>query len=201
MKRSIALAAALVGPLLAGVGMSYGQTVSPDGLAPLFNSATPVAAIAVVAALAGRRWWHFVALAAAAGPLTMAGYYGTAALRGFGVSSTWLVFWCTAGVAVGAVIGAAVWRLRSRASGPTSPVWRGLAASAWPGIALGEGAHGLLRVSDSTPVGYWWCQVALGLAVLAWLGATRVRSWAGVASAALGTLVLGVGLYLSYGAL
>ena len=190
-----------MGPLLAGVGMSYGQTVSPDGLAPLFNSATPVAAIAVVAALAGRRWWHFVALAAAAGPLTMAGYYGTAALRGFGVSSTWLVFWCTAGVAVGAVIGAAVWRLRSRASGPTSPVWRGLAASAWPGIALGEGAHGLLRVSDSTPVGYWWCQVALGLAVLAWLGATRVRSWAGVASAALGTLVLGVGLYLSYGAL
>lgn len=195
------MTAAVAGPLLAGVGMSYGQTVSPDALLPLFNSAAPVAAIAIAAALAGRRRWQAVMLAAAAGPLTMAGYYGTAALRGFGVSSSWLLFWCTAGVAVGAVLGWAVWTLRTRVHASPSSVWRGLAASTWPGIALGESAHGILRVSDSTPVGYWWGQVALGLAVLGWLCAAKVRTWAGNAGAALGTLVIGVGLYLTYGLL
>lgn len=180
--------------------MSFGQTVSPDALAPLFNSAAPVVAIAA-AALAGRRPWQAVALAAVAGPATMVGYYGTAALRGFDVSSTWVIFWCTAGVAVGAAMGGAVWLLRSRAGRAPAPGWRGLAAAVWPGVALGESAHGLLRVADSTPVGYWWCEVALGVAVLGWLCASRVRSVPGAAIAMLATLAIAAGLYFTYGLL
>lgn len=199
MNRPTALLAATAGPALAGVGMSFGQTVSPDALAPFFNSAAPVVAIAAAAALAGRRPWQAVALAAVAGPSTMAGYYGTAALRGFDVSATWVAFWCTAGVAVGAVMGGAVWLLRSRGGRAPAPAWRGLAASVWPGVALGESAHGLLRVADSTPVAYWWCEVTVGVAVLAWLCATRVRSVVGTAIALLGTLAVAAGLYFTYG--
>jgi hypothetical protein len=201
VNRPAALIAALAGPALAGVGMSFGQSVSPDALLPLFNSAAPVAAIAAATALAGRRRWQAVALAAAAGPATMAGYFGTAALRGFGVSSTWLVFWCTVGVAVGAVMGAAVWTLRLTAHDPSSPVWSGLAASVWPGMALGEAAHGIVRIGDSTPVGYWWTQCAVGVAILVATCLWRARQRLSVTVAVLGTVTIASGLFLTYGAL
>jgi hypothetical protein len=199
VNRSVALGTALAGPLLAGVGMSFGQTFAPESLHPLFNSAAPVAAVAAASALAGRRLWQAVTLAALAGHLMMFGYYATAALRGYGVSSFWVLFWCTAGVAVGATVGAAVWMLRLPGSNMPSPLWPGLAAAVWPGIALGEAAHGIARIADSTPVGYWWAEVAVGVAVLATLCVTAVRSRSGIVAALLGTAVIAGGLYLVYG--
>lgn len=201
MNRPLALGTAVAGTLLAGVGMSFGQTFGPEWLAPLFNSAAPVVAIAAASALAGRRLWHAVALGAFAGPLVMVGYYGTAALRGFGVSSSWILFWCTVGVAVGAVMGSAVWTLWGPGRNGASSTRRGLAISVWPGVALGEAAHGIVRIADSTPVGYWWTEVAVGLAVLATLCTTRVRSRRGVTFAVLGTAVIAGGLYFTYGLL
>jgi hypothetical protein len=117
------------------------------------------------------------------------------------VSSSWIAFWCTVGVAVGAVAGAAVWILRDSDNRAPSPTWLGLAAAVWPGIALGEAAHGVVRIADSTPVGYWWAEVAVGLAVLATLCTTRVRSPQGVAVAVLGTAAIAGGLYFTYGLL
>jgi hypothetical protein len=201
VNRSLAVTAAVAGPLLAGIGMSLGQTFAPEQLHPLFNSAAPVVAVAAAAALAGRRLWHAVALAALAGPLVMVGYYATAAVRGFGVSSSWIVFWCTVGVAVGAVMGAATWTLRGAGNRAQSPTWLGLAAAVWPGIAWGEAAHGIVRVADSTPVGYWWSEVAVGLAVLAVLCATRVRSPRGVVLAVLAATAIAGGLFGTYGVL
>jgi len=187
--------------------MSFGQSAAPDALLPLFNSAAPVAAISVAAALAGRRPWQAMALGALAGPMTMVGYYGTSALRGFGVSGSWVLLWCTAGVAVGAVLGSVVWELRSSkawrapGTGRTSHVWRGLAAATWPGIAIGEAAHGIARIADSTPVGYWWTELAVGVAVLAVTCARRARSRLSASVAVLGTVVVAAGLFLTYGAL
>ena len=52
------LPVALAGSLIAGVVMSFGQTYAPEALAPLFNSATPVVALAALVALACRGgWW------------------------------------------------------------------------------------------------------------------------------------------------
>ncbi len=187
--------------------MSFGQTVAPEGLLPLFNSAAPVAAIALAAALAGRRPWQATMLGALAGPMTMVGYFATSALRGFGVSTSWLLFWCTAGVAIGAVLGGAVWALRpsgtprTRDIGRSSHVWRGLAAAAWPGIAIGEASHGIVRIADSTPVGYWWAECAVGVAVLAATCAWRARSSLSVAFAVLGTVAVAGGLFFTYGTL
>jgi len=201
VNRSLSLGAALAGPLLAGVGMSFGQTFAPESLHPLFNSAAPVVAVAAAAAFAGRRLSQAMALAALAGPLVMVGYYGTAALRGFGVSSTWILFWCTAGVAVGAVMGLAVWLLRRDDEGRASSLLRGLSVAVWPGVAFGEAAHGIVRVSDTTPVAYWWSEVALAVLVLAVLCLRFARSARGVAAAILAAAAIGGGMFLTYGAL
>lgn len=193
MKLRIPLA--VVGAVGAGVVMSFGQTVAPQALAPFFNSAAPVVALAAALALVARSWGAHAVLGAAAGPLAMAGYYGTSALRGFGVSTSMVVMWCTAGVISGVVMGLAVWMLRGGGAGVRF-IWtlRALGAAVFPAVAIGEAAHGLIRISDTTPKAYWWALVAVGVAVFVWLGATRLREWkqlvlAGAATA-VGALVL-----------
>lgn len=201
MNRSAPIGAALAGPLLAGIGMSFGQTYTPEWLHPLFNSAAPVVTVAAAAALAGWRMWQAIVLAALAGPLVMVGYYGTAALRGFGVASSWVLFWWTAGVAVGAVMGAAVWLLRRNDDGRSPFLMRGLAVSVWPGVAIGEAAHGILRIADSTPVAYWWTEAALGVAVLVLLCLRFARSAGGATLAGLGAAAIAGGMFFAYGVL
>ena len=185
------LPSALAGSLIAGVVMSFGQTYAPEALAPLFNSATPVVALAALVAMACRGgWWAHALLGASAGPLAMVGYYATTSLRGFPVGMRMVGFWVVAGVVSGLVMGVAVWLLQ----GHGDPVLRGAAAGAFPAVALGEAAHGLRRIADTTPSSYWWVQAAVGVAVLAWLMVARLTSWparlAAVAVAVLGARAL-----------
>jgi hypothetical protein len=193
--------------------MSFGQSFAPDSLLPFFNSAAPVAAVSLAVALAGQRRWQAIAFGAIAGPMTMGGYFATSAVRGFGVSAPWLMFWCTAGVAIGAVLGGAAWALgaskterqaeavSSAAATPSVLWWRGLAAAAWPGIAIGEATHGIVRIADSTPVGYWWAEIAVGISVAVATCLWRARSRLSATVAALGTVAVAAGLFLTYGAL
>ncbi len=176
--------------------MSFGQTYTPGALAPFFNSATPVVALSGAVALAGRGWASHVALGALAGPLAMAGYYATATLRGFAASPSWVVLWCVAGLVAGSAMGAAAWALRGHGPWPM----RGLAAAVFPAVALGEALHGLVRISTSTPVAYWWTQALVGVAVLAWLAGTRLRGARERAVAVFATAVLAPALFLIYGA-
>ena len=190
------LPAALAGSLTAGVVMSFGQTYAPDVLAPLFNSATPVVALAgLVAAACRGTWWTHALLGAAAGPLAMVGYYATTMLRGYPVGMRMVLFWCVAGVVSGLAMGVAVWLLR----GHGDPVLRGVAAGLFPAVALGEAAHGIRRIAETTPSTYWWAQAAVGVAVLVWLSLARLRSWR-ARLAALAVAVLGARvLFLIYG--
>ncbi|MFW2512762.1 DUF6518 family protein [Demequina sp. SO4-13] len=190
----------ILGPaaaLIAGVVMSFGQTFSPEVLAPLFNSAAPVVALAAAVSLAARSAWAHALLGALAGPLAMVGYFATSDLRGFGVSMAWVILWCTAGVIAGAAMGFAVWTLRNSSS------WqmRAVAAAVFPGVAIGEAAHGLIRVSDTTPVAYWWAAVAVGVSVLAWLSITKLRDWKAVVAACVATGAFAYALFFVYGAL
>ena len=199
MTSPVALVWVVVGALLAGVALSFGQTTAPDGIAPLANSALPVVTLAALAALAGRQLWACVALGAAAGPLAMVGYYGTSVLRGFGASSSSLLLWVTAGLVAGSVMGAAVWAMRQPREDAPSMLLRGLAVGFWPGIALGEAAHGLTRIADTTPTAYWWAQAILGVVVLGVLATTSlngVRAWAGAVAS---TIVVAGALYVAYG--
>lgn len=187
---------ALAGSLAAGVAMSFGQTYSPDSVAPLFNSAAPVVALAALVSLASRGGWVAHALlGAAAGPLAMAGYYATTDLRGFPVNLTTVVFWAVAGVVSGLAMGAAVWLLRGR----TPSSMKGVAAGVLPGVALGEAAHGVARIAESTPEAYWWVQVAAGTVVLAFLGLTRLSTWRERLVAAAITVLAARALFVVYG--
>ena len=188
-------ALATAGSLVAGVAISFGQTYAPEWLSSLFNSAAPVVALAAAASLAARRLPGSIALGALAGPLAMVGYYGTSHLRGFGVSSNFFLFWVAAGVVFGSLMGVATWALRN----PVPAVIRAAAAALWPGIAIGEAAHGLMRIADSTTVGYWWAEAALGVAVLAWLAVRRVPTNAARTLAAVFTLVIAAALFAIYG--
>lgn len=188
---------ALIGALLAGVAISLGQTFAPEGLKPLFNSAAPVVALAAAVSLVARSWWVHVLLGALAGPLAMVGYYGTSMLRGYGVSSSMVLLWCTAGVIAGAVMGYAVWLLRGNGPRPM----RALAAASFPTVALGEAAHGVLFIADTTPVAYWWSQGAVGVAMLVWLLVTRVSGvWWRVLACAVTVVMAGVLLWVYGGA-
>ncbi len=200
MRSPVALVWVVVGALLAGVALSFGQTTAPDGIAPLANSALPVVTLAALAALAGRQLWACVALGAAAGPLAMVGYYGTSVLRGFGASSSSLLLWVTAGLVAGSVMGAAVWAMRQPREDAPSMLLRGLAVGFWPGIALGEAAHGLTRIADTTPTAYWWTQAVVAVAVLAALATTRLVGARARLVAVGAAAVVAAGLYVVYGA-
>ncbi|MFN3866519.1 MAG: DUF6518 family protein [Demequina sp.] len=194
---SLRIAFALAAALVAGIVMSFGQTFAPDPIAPLFNSAAPVVALAAAVSMAARSAWAHALLGALAGPLAMVGYYGTSDLRGFGVSMSMVILWCTAGVIAGAGMGLAVWALRSSRNGPM----RAVAAAAFPGVAFGEGAHGLIRVADTTPVAYWWVLIGVGVGVLAWLSVARLRSWTAVTLACTATGAIALVLFLVYGSM
>jgi len=187
---------ALVGAFAAGVAMSFGQTYAPEWLAPLFNSAAPVVAVAGLTAFAARRWWSSALIAAVASPTLVAGYYLTAHLRGFAASMSWVALWATAGVLVGAVMGLAVWVLLN----PSALVWRAAAAALWPGIAVGEAAHGLVRNSESTPPEYWWAQAVLGVAVLAAVTWKHARTAMGWLLAVVFATAIAAALFAVYGA-
>ena len=193
---NLRIPAALVGALVAGVVISFGQTFAPEGISPLFNSATPVVALAAAVALSARSWWAHMVLAAAAGPLAMVAYYGMSSLRGYGVSASMVVMWCVAGVIAGAAMGLAVWLIRGNGPRPM----RALGAAVFPTVALGEAAHGVIRVADTTPVAYWWSLAAVGVAVLVWLLLTRVPEARWKVLACVTTAVLGGVLFWVYDA-
>ena len=176
--------------------MSYGQTYVPGALAPFFNSAAPVVALSGAVSLAGRGWASHVALGALAGPLAMVGYYATASLRGFSASPSWVMLWCVAGLVAGSAMGAAVWALRGHGPWPM----RAFAAAVFPAVALGEALHGMVRISASTPVAYWWVQALVGSAVLAWFAAHRLQGTRERAVAVIATASLAPALFLVYGA-
>jgi hypothetical protein len=141
-----------------------------------------------------------VALAAAVGPLAMVGYYATSAARGLGASSSSALVWIGAGVVAGSVMGASVWAMRQPATDEPSWWLRALAVGFWPGIALGEAAHGLTRIADTTPSSYWWVQAVLGVLVLVVLASTRLPSSAARLLAAGSAAAVAASLYVVYGA-
>jgi hypothetical protein len=199
MPRPLVLVAVALGSLAAGVGLSFGQGLSVEPIAPLFNSALPVVTLGALAALAAHRLWACAILGGVVGPLAMVGYYGAATVRGIGASTSSVLLWVGAGVVAGSLMGAAVWVMKQpRSSGP-APWVRGAAVGLWPGIALGEAAHGLLRIADTTPTAYWWTQAVVALVVLAVLAVRCLHSASErLVAVAVAALVAG-SLFVVYG--
>jgi hypothetical protein len=156
---------------------SYGQTYAPHAIAPLFNSATSWSVVAFIAAFAARRPSRAALLGATAFGMLLVGYYVAAQLRGYPVSLATTAVWIAATVALGPLLGVAASWFRSAPRGPRD-LRRGLAVAPLGGIAMGEAVYGILVISDTTPVGYWWTQLALGAAFVAISLALRARGLA-----------------------
>ncbi len=189
----------VLGSIMVGTGLSFGQGIAVDAIAPLFNSALPIVTFAALAAMLRRQLWACVLFASAVGPLAMVGYYATSTLRGLGASSSWALLWIVAGIIAGSVMGAAVWAMRQPLPAMPASWVRGLAVGFWPGIAFGEAAHGLTRIADSTPALYWWVQVGAGVLVLAVLITTRLTAVTARLIAVASAAAVGAGLYVVYG--
>lgn len=162
------LAAAVGTGLLAGLMTSYGQGLLPHGLASIANSSGTWSLIAFLVGMLSPRPW----VSAIAGALSLAamvlGYDIASVLRGFAVMAGSTVFWLTAAVLVGPVLGWGGNALRTRTR--LAP----LAVGAMSGVLVGEGAYGLLYIADTTSPVYWSCSIAAGAAFLVWAAARRL---------------------------
>jgi hypothetical protein len=152
--------------LALGALTSFGQTYAPDGIAPLFNSATSWSVVTFVAAFAARRPSRAALLGATSFAMLLVGYYVTAQLRGYPVGPSTVVIWIAATIIVGPVLGFAASWFRCAPRGPRD-IRRRLAVVPLGGIAVGEAIYGILVISDTTPSSYWWTQLGLGVAFVA----------------------------------
>jgi len=160
--------------LLLGALTSFGQTYRPDAIAPLFNSATSWSVVAFIAAFAARRPSRAALLGATSFAMLLVGYYATAQLRGYPVGLATVEIWIAATVIVGPILGVSAAWFRAAPRTPRD-VRRRLAVLPLGAIAIGEAVYGILVISDTTPAGYWWTQLALGAAFVAFAPALRSR--------------------------
>ncbi|MFL1377460.1 MULTISPECIES: DUF6518 family protein [unclassified Nocardiopsis] len=186
-----ALGLALAGGLLVGFTTSFAQGWLPDALSSMANSGGSWSLAAFLLALLGPRRWVSVVIGALALAAMVAGYDLASMLRGYGVAIFYTLFWGTAAVTIGPLLGWGADAVRHRTW------WAPVGAGLMSGVLVGEGANGLLRLLETTSPVYWSLSVGAGLALLGWACVRRLRGagpvLVAVASAAvMAGIVLGV---------
>ena len=162
----------LVGVLSVALGVltAYGQEWLPREVNSLANSAGSWSLIAFLLALlaTGPR------VAAACGALSLlsllAGYVLGAGVRGYASGSALIVFWGLAGVLVGPFLGLGAYWVRAGRRALAA-----VGAGGMGGVLIGEGVYGLAYIADTTYAPYWWGSIVAGIALLAVIGALRLR--------------------------
>jgi hypothetical protein len=184
--RGTALVVSTVAGLTIGGLTQLGQSRLPEVLHPLVNSAAPWVLVAFAVALLGRSARVSGVCAVLSLAASEIGYVAMAATGGFGSAPTTVVFWLSAAVFFGPLVGCAAYFWRTRAT-----PWGGLGGGLVAGIVGGEGLAAYLTVRDTTSGAYWVAQVLVGLALLALVGRRTSFGWAVAAFA------VGVGLLLA----
>ena len=177
-----------------GVLTAYAQGWLPEQVGSLANSSGSWALAAFLLAMLPRK----PALAALAGTVCLiallVGYIVGADVRGFPSSGSLIVFWGTAAVVAGPLLGLGGWWVKNR-PGPLAA----LGVGAISGVLVGEGVYGLTFVADTTSPPYWWGSIAAGLALLVAVGAASRLPRRGDLGLALGICAVAaaafVGLY------
>jgi hypothetical protein len=160
-----AVLAATAALLLGGL-TSLGQTVLPDAVRPLANSASGWTLLTVLVLWWLRtRTWVSAVLGAVCFVLLNVGYALVSDALGFYYSP---VLWSVVGVLVGPFVGLAVAWARQRAVLRPAAVGFGFLA----GLLLGDAVSGFVRVRDTTGWIYW---TALGVGALVWVALVAVR--------------------------
>jgi len=155
--------------LLLGAATSFAQTFLPDALGPFANSASGWTLLTALAVAACRvRTAPSAVFGAASFVALVLGYQAMSTLRGFPTSET---LFLAVGLVVGPFVGAAAAWLRR------GGVRAAVACGALAGIAIGEGAYGLLVVAATTGWFSWTLIGAAGLGLLAHTALRRLGTW------------------------
>lgn len=123
----------------------------------------------------------------------LGGYVLGAEVRGDPSSSALIAFWGLAAVVAGPVIGLSAYWLKS-GRGYLAAVGTGLMS----GVLIGEGVYGLTYIADSTFPPYWWGEIVVGVVLLGYVAARRLRQLKPAAAAVVCSLVVAaafVGIY------
>jgi hypothetical protein len=180
------MAVSAVAGLTLGGLTQLGQSRLPEALHPLVNSAAPWVLVAFAVAMPGRT----ARVAGVCALLSLAaseiGYVAMAATRGFASAPTTVVFWLSAALFFGPLVGLAAYSWRTRAT-----PWGALGGGLVAGIVGGEGLAAYLTVRGTTSGAYWIAQVLVGLALLAFVGRRTSFGWA------IAAFAVGVGLLLA----
>ncbi len=188
------LGVALVAGLAVGAATSWGQTLLGGSvLAGLTNAVSPwvVAAFLLGSRAAGRRSAAAVGVVAAVAQV--AGYYGTAALRGYAWSASYVSLWAAAAVLAGVVFGLAGHSWRS-ATGRERGLGAALLVAVWACEAVVTFGIVLGYVDDAVVFG------VVAVLLFALLG-RRGHQYAAVGAWSVPALALGVGGLLGLHAL
>lgn len=152
-----------------GALTAYAQGWLPSQVSSLANSRGSWSLVAFLLAMRASG----PVVAAAAGSLSLlallAGYVVAAGARDHPSSTGLLVFWGTAAVLVGPLLGIGGFWVRTL-RGPLCA----LGAGAMSGVLVGEGVYGLTYVADTTYPPYWWGSIAVGVALLLLVAALRL---------------------------
>jgi hypothetical protein len=158
----VPLATAALGGLAVGALTSFAQGWLPFALQSLANSSGSWSAAAFLPALLAKRRWVGVVAGVLALAAMVLGYDLASVLRGYSASVGMTLFWLTAAVTVGPVLGLGAESLRRR--GAFAPWGVGVLC----GVLIGEGVYGFLYILETTSPVYWALSITGGGALLVW---------------------------------
>jgi hypothetical protein len=166
------LRATLVGVLglTFGVATAYAQAWLPHEVGSLANSVGSWALLAFLLAFLGTTPRAAALFGLVALVMLIAGYVLGASVRGDPSSSSLMAFWGLASLVAGPVLGLAAYWVRTD-RGHLGAAGIGVMS----GILIGEGVYGLSTIADTTYPPYWRGQIIVGVVMLGYVAARRLR--------------------------
>jgi hypothetical protein len=165
-----ALLVAVIGGLVVGTVTSPLQGWLADSASSLANSAGTWSLLAFLVAKRSPKAAVGAGVAAISLAMCELGYAIATEVRGGSNATSTVVFWIVAAFLAGPPLGiAATWSRQSH------PLRRGAGFGVMSGVLLGEGAYGLIQISDTTDWRYWAAEIAVSAGIVGWV-AFRARS-------------------------
>lgn len=179
--------AAIVGlvGLTLGVVTAYAQAWLPHEVGSLANSVGSWALLSFLLALLGTNRRSAAMLGFVALITLLYGYLLGAAMRGDHSSSSLIAFWGLSAFVAGPVLGLGAHWLRTDRG-----VMAAIGSGVMSGVLIGEGVYGLTTIADTTYPPYWWGEILIGVVLVGYVAARRLRQPRPIAVAIVCALVV-----------
>ena len=176
-----------------GILTVFAQGWLPQELGSLANSSGSWALIAFLLALFATTRGSAAVFGCLALVTLLLGYVIGGEARDIASSTALITFWGLAAVIAGPILGlCAHW---TKAEGRYLAA---VGAGVMCGVLIGEGVYGLSYIADTTSSPYWWGEMAIGVVLLGYVAARRLRELKLTAAAVACSLVVAaafVGIY------